>query len=114
MAMIVKELEEKLYAAISSAFNLDNLVPGQEKDDSTTVYEDLARELSIAIDDYIRTATVNVATDISVPLSVSGGSGAPAVSVNGTVNSSGGPLLEPDGTPARNSDKTLILEGGLT
>ena len=71
MTMIRSDLENKLYAAISSAFNLDNLVPGQEKDDSTLVYEELARELSIAIDDYIKTATVSVTTSKSIVSSVS-------------------------------------------
>ena len=107
-------LENDLYNVISTSFKIDSLPDGDIKNDASTIYRELAKDLSFAIDNYIRTATVNVTTDISVPLSVSGGEETPAVSVDGTVNSSGGPLLEPDGTPARNSDGTLILEGGLT
>ena len=64
-------LENDLYAAISSAFNLDKMDDGKEKDDSTLVYEELARELSIAIDAYIKTATVSVTTSKGVLTSTS-------------------------------------------
>ena len=85
MAMIVTELEEKLYAAISSAFNLDKIDSVEVKEESALVYEELARELSIAIDAYIKTATVIVTTDTSVVLSVTDGE----ASSTGAVNSTG-------------------------
>ena len=85
MTMNVETLETELYAAISSAFNLDKMDDGEEKDDSTLVYEELAKELSIAIDAYIKTATVIVTTDTSVVLSVTDGE----ASSTGAVNSTG-------------------------
>ena len=85
MTMDRPQLENDLYAAISSAFNLDKIDSVEVKEESALVYEELARELSIAIDAYIKTATVIVTTDTSVVLSVTDGE----ASSTGAVNSTG-------------------------
>ena len=70
MTMVKTDLEDKLFTAISVAFKLDEQEDGDIKDSTEEVYRTLAVELSTAIDDYIRTATVTVTTDKEALVSV--------------------------------------------
>ena len=63
MAMNRSGLENDLYNVISTSFKIDSLPDGDIKNDASTIYRELAKDLSVAIDNYIRTATVNVTTD---------------------------------------------------
>ena len=86
MAMVKADLEDKLFTAISVAFKLAEQDDSDVKDSTAEVYRTLAVELSTAIDEYIKTATVTVTNQGTVTLAVAGTT---ATGLPGTVNSTG-------------------------